>query len=128
MATLRETARSEIKSATEIGVLQLVAGLRDGTLSADELEDAIVEVVSVAIDAAIPTGPLEAFNDAVIRAGVVAVYRVAAELLERDPARMRRRAERLRDRGRSREADALEQRAAEVAERQLVRGTVGSGG
>lgn len=128
MATLRETARSEIKSATEVGVLQLVAGLRDGTLSADELENAIVEVVSVAIDAAIPTGPLEAFNDAVIRAGVVAVYRVAAELLERDPARMRRRAERLRDRGRSREADALEQRAAEVAERQLVRGTVGSGG
>lgn len=128
MATLRETARSEIKSATEIGVLQLVAGLRDGTLSADELENAIVEVVSVAIDAAIPTGPLEAFDDAVIRAGVVAVYRVAAELLERDPARMRRRAERLRDRGRSREADALEQRAAEVAERQLVRGTVGSGG
>jgi hypothetical protein len=128
MAELRDQARGELLDAAEFGIVQLIAKLRDGKMSHDELEEALVDLASETIDAAIPTGPLEVLDDAVIRAGVVTVYRFAAKLLDRDPVNMRKRAARMRARGNEDRADELEQHAAVVAERQLVASTVGKGG
>lgn len=114
---LDDVTRDALLDASEQGIGLLLTGLRDGHLTDEELEAALVGVVAASLDAVIPTGVFDPVDDAVIHGGVAGVYRVVADALERDPARMRARAARARARGQEDRAKRIEERAAKVAER-----------
>lgn len=113
----KDKLRDELLDAGEQGASLLIGGLRDGRFTPEELEEALVEVLTATVDAVIPTGPIDPVDDDLIRAGVAGVYRAIADALERDPTRMRARATKVLARGNEARAKRIEARAAALEAR-----------
>jgi hypothetical protein len=122
---LDAVTRNKLLDAADQGVGLLFESLRDGKVTDEELEDLVRELLSTSIDAAIPTGPFDAVDDDLIRGGVEHVYEFVADALERNPDRMRARAQRVRSRGNEARAKRIEDRAAQVAARRALEARLG---
>lgn len=116
-----DTLRNELLDAGEQATSTLFGALRDGRISDDELELIVNELLAKAVDAVLPTGPIDPIDDPLIRAGVAGLYEVAVEALERDPSKMRERADRVRQRGNPDRAKRIEDRAARLEARRAAR-------
>lgn len=84
------------------GLVTFLEAVKDGVLSPEE--------IAKAIDDAVDTGPLDSLDDSVISL----VVGQLASLLERDPVKMRERADRLEAEGKVERAERIRERADRV--------------
>lgn len=84
--------RNDLLDAGADGLTELLVLVRDGKVTPEEARDLLVETIATAIDVAIPTGPMDAYDDGVIASAVGKAYDLVASFLRRDPARLRARA------------------------------------
>lgn len=84
--------RADLLDVGADGLEDLLAAVRDGRISPEEARALIVDTISEAIDSAVPTGPLDTYDDGLIHQGVAKAYDLLGSLLRRDPAKLRARA------------------------------------
>jgi len=113
-----------LEDIAEQSIDSISDALEGGYIGEADARELVIDVVSLVVDAIIPTGKLDPVDDAIIRSGISAavqsIERVVSDLgvtLRRDPARIRARAQRARDRGHGRVAERRERRAARVESR-----------
>lgn len=106
--------RADLLDVGADGLEDLLAAVRDGKISAEEARVLIVDTLAEAIDAAVPTGPLDSYDDGLIYQGVGKAYDLVASLLRRDPAKLRARAEEAEARGKAERAQRLRDAAARI--------------
>jgi hypothetical protein len=85
--------RADLLDVGADGLTELLEAVRDGQVTPDEARALVVETLAEAIDAAVPTGPLDAYDDGVILSTVGRAYDFVASFLRRDPAKLRARAD-----------------------------------
>ena len=113
--------RADLLDVGADGLEDLLAAVRDGRISAEEARGLIVDTLSEAIDAAVPTGPLDDYDDGLIHQGVGKAYDLVASLLRRDPAKIRARADAAEAEDRTERAQRLREAADRVEARQNAR-------
>lgn len=107
---LRDRVREEVEEG--IRVIRTLPG-RTQT----ERDEAIADLVAEGIDAATDTGPLDAVDDEAIRQGVLRIQGLLWKLFQKDPAKMRERAQRCQARGDGLRAQQLLDEAQKLEER-----------
>ena len=107
-----------MKEVAQLVVTTIFEAQEDGAIDMDDLEDKVLTLVATLVDAVVPTGPLDPLDDQLIRAGLEAMVDATKDLLKPDPAKIRKRAQRARDRGHDKVADNREKRAGRVEARQ----------
>lgn len=110
--------RADLLDVGADGLEDLLAAVRDGKISAEEARALIVDTVSEAIDAAVPTGPLDTYDDGLIHQGVAKAYDLLGSLLRRDPAKLRARAAEADAKGKGERAQRLRDAADRIEARQ----------
>ena len=108
--------REELISAFDRGCGLLIERA-NGEMSADELQDALVMLFAEGVDAATDTGPFDEIDGKVIKLGVAALYELTDDLIERDPTKIRARAEKDRLRGKTKKAQRRIERAVRIEAR-----------
>lgn len=111
----REARLDLLAETASHGLRAVVRALGDGQISAEEGEQILVDLVAEAVDAALPTGPLDPLDDQVIHQLTAAGVGVVVQLLPRPSAQeLRERAKRATRKGRDRRAARLARRAARL--------------
>ena len=95
--------RNELRNAAEQALLQILRSPMDEQRRQTMLLDLLDQVIDAAIEAA--------------PAAIAGVYRIIAELVERDPGNLRARAATARAKGQTEKAERLEAAAAEIESR-----------
>jgi hypothetical protein len=103
-SAIREAIEGAIGDAHQ----QITIALSDGSITQDEALSELARIVALVLDALIPTGPLDPYDDEAIRAGtqraISGISAVVTDALTRDPERMRARADELEARNPDRAA------------------------
>ena len=100
--------REAIEGAIADAHQQVAIALDDGHISREEALAELARMIAVVLDALLPTGPVDPYDDPVIRAGVervvVRIADVVADAVQRDPDAMRARADEIEARNPERAA------------------------